>query len=70
MGLSKMTAPKNPDAQQGAIKPSSLIAGLLLLIALLVLSGWKPYDRLTWLMEVLPVMLVLPILYFTITIHI
>ncbi|MBP6300163.1 MAG: DUF2238 domain-containing protein, partial [Arenimonas sp.] len=29
------------------------------------LSGWKPYDRLTWLMEVLPVMLVLPILYFS-----
>ncbi len=65
MGLTKMTAPRNPDAQQGAIKPSSLIAGLLLLIALLVLSGWKPYDRLTWLMEVLPVMLVLPILYFS-----
>ena len=65
MGLTKMMAPRNPDAQQGAIKPSSLIAGLLLLIALLVLSGWKPYDRLTWLMEVLPVMLVLPILYFS-----
>lgn len=58
-----MTAPRNPNAQQSAIKPSSLIAGLLLLIALLVFSGWTPYDRLTWLMEVLPVMLVLPILW-------
>jgi putative membrane protein len=63
MGLTKMTVPKNPGAQHGAIKRRILIAGLLLLIALLVLSGWKPYDRLTWLMEVLPVMLVLPILY-------
>lgn len=58
-----MTAPRNPDAQQGVIKPNSLIAGLLMLIALLALSGWNPYDRLTWLMEVLPVMLVLPILW-------
>lgn len=38
------------------------IAGMAL-IALLVISGWKPYDRLTWLMEVLPVMMVLPILW-------
>ncbi len=31
--------------------------------ALLALSGLAPYDRLTWLMEVLPVMLALPILW-------
>jgi putative membrane protein len=59
----KMTATQNPDAPDKAIKLSSLITGMLLLIALLIISGWKPYDRLTWLMEVLPVMLVLPILY-------
>ena len=34
-------------------------------IALLAISGWRPYDRATWLMEVLPVMIALPILMFT-----
>lgn len=36
-------------------------AGLALL-GLLVLSGWQPYDRATWLMEVAPVLIALPIL--------
>ncbi len=35
------------------------------LLALLALSGWTPYDRATWLMEVLPVMIVLPVLWLT-----
>lgn len=35
------------------------------LLALLVLSGIHPYDRATWVMEVLPVMLALPILWLT-----
>ena len=34
-------------------------------LALLVLSGLKPYDRGTWLLEVLPVIVVLPLLCFT-----
>ena len=29
----------------------------------LVLSGWQPYDRATWLMEVLPVLIAVPILW-------
>lgn len=37
--------------------------GSLLLLAALVASGIRPYDRLTWLMEVLPVLIVLPILW-------
>jgi putative membrane protein len=37
------------------------IAALLLLAALLV-SGLHPYDRVTWLMEVMPVLIALPIL--------
>lgn len=37
------------------------VAGLALL-GLLVLSGWQPYDRATWLMEVAPVLIALPIL--------
>lgn len=42
-----------------------LVLALLLLIFFLFLSGLHPYDRGTWLMEVLPVILVLPILYFS-----
>jgi putative membrane protein len=34
------------------------------IIALLV-SGWHPYDRLTWLMEVAPVLIALPLLVST-----
>ncbi|HEY5762589.1 MAG TPA: DUF2238 domain-containing protein [Rhodocyclaceae bacterium] len=39
-----------------------LWAGALVLVAALIVSGIAPYDRLTWLMEVLPVMIVLPVL--------
>jgi putative membrane protein len=35
------------------------------LLALLALSGWRPYDRATWLMEVAPVMAALPVLWVT-----
>jgi putative membrane protein len=34
-------------------------------VALLVISGWAPFDRATWLMEVLPVMIALPLLGLT-----
>ena len=36
-----------------------LIPTGLLLVALLALSGWQPYDRATWLMEVAPVVIFL-----------
>ncbi len=42
-----------------------LIGGLLALGAALVASGWQPYDRLTWLMEVAPVLIVVPLLLAT-----
>ncbi len=32
-------------------------------LAGLVLSGWAPYDRYTWLLEVLPAIIVLPLLW-------
>lgn len=35
------------------------------LLALLALSGWQPYDRATWAMEVAPVVIALPILWWT-----
>jgi putative membrane protein len=34
-------------------------------LATLALSGWRPYDRVTWLLEVAPVLIALPILVFT-----
>jgi putative membrane protein len=34
-------------------------------VGLLAASGWRPYDRATWLLEVLPVMIVLPVLWLT-----
>lgn len=42
-----------------------LIFASLVLVALLALSGIRPYDRATWLLEVLPVMIVLPVLWAT-----
>ena len=47
-----------PDA-----KP--LVAAGILLLALLVWSGVHPYDRGTWLMEVAPILVVLPLLCVT-----
>src|SRR4030095_88949 len=34
-------------------------------VMLLVASGWSPYDRATWVMEVVPVMIALPLLWVT-----
>ncbi len=34
-------------------------------IIALVVSGWRPYDRLTWLLEVAPVLVALPLLVVT-----
>ena len=42
-----------------------LAVGAVLTLVLLVVSGWRPHDRATWLMEVLPVMIVLPVLALT-----
>ncbi len=38
-------------------------AGIAILLVLLAWSGWQPHDRGTWLMEVAPILIVLPILY-------
>lgn len=37
----------------------------LAVIAALIVSGVQPYDRTTWILEVAPVLVALPILYFT-----
>ena len=45
--------------------PRWLAAGALALVAALLASSWQPYDRATWLMEVAPVLVVLPLLAIT-----
>lgn len=42
-----------------------LIFMLVATTIVLVLSGWQPYDRATWLMEVMPVLIAIPILWAT-----
>lgn len=63
----------NPDdlhGQAGAtvaespIRPEPLVY-LFLVVAALIVSGVKPYDRLTWLLEVFPILLGAPLLAIT-----
>jgi putative membrane protein len=44
---------------------ASLIGATMVLLALLVMTGIRPFDRATWVMEVLPVMVALPVLWLT-----
>ena len=43
-------------------RPQVLLLALAILAGLLVWSGWHPYDRATWLMEVFPIFVVAPLL--------
>ena len=40
-----------------------LISASLVLMTFLLLSGWRPFDRLTWWLEVAPVLIALPVLW-------
>jgi putative membrane protein len=42
---------------------SLLGLGTAIIAIVLIISGIKPYDRMTWLMEVIPVLLVMPVLF-------
>ncbi|ERS04095.1 membrane protein [Acinetobacter sp. COS3] len=42
---------------------SLLGLGAAIIAIVLIISGIKPYDRMTWLMEVIPVLLVMPVLF-------
>lgn len=44
-----------------------LLAALTVLLGLLAWSGWHPYDRATWLMEVFPIFVIAPLLVATYT---
>ncbi len=46
-------------------QPASLLIGAGLLLVALVVSGLHPYDRATWMMEVVPVVIAVPLLGFT-----
>lgn len=46
-------------------RPQALLAASIILVALLALSGARPYDRTTWVLEVFPVVVTLPILWAT-----
>lgn len=48
-----------------ATRTRALLAATAVLLVLLVLSGWRPYDRATWAMEVAPVVIALPLLWTT-----
>lgn len=45
--------------------PKALVAASVVLIVLLALSGARPYDRTTWVLEVFPVVIALPLLWTT-----
>ena len=46
-------------------KERSIIIMAVAVVICLLLSSFHPYDRITWVMEVAPVLLGLPILLFT-----
>ena len=41
-----------------------VLLGIVWLVGLIA-SGWAPFDRQTWLMEVAPVFIAMPVLWFT-----
>ena len=51
--------------EHGRPREGVLLFAAATLVALLVWSGLHPHDRLTWLMEVMPVMLALPLMAVT-----
>jgi putative membrane protein len=44
-------------------RAKSLVLALALLLGFLALSGVRPYDRVTWTMEVFPIFIALPVLW-------
>lgn len=48
-----------------SLRTPSLLVAAAAIIGFMVASGWAPYDRITWIMEVVPVIIALPILVLT-----
>jgi len=55
----------NAVAPTGEDRNRLLLLLLVVNLAALVVSGWRPYDRVTWLLEVLPTLVALSILVLT-----
>ena len=55
----------NASSATDTARERKLLCAAALLLALLAWSGVAPYDRLTWLMEVLPVIIALPLMLWT-----
>ncbi|MBA4340723.1 MAG: hypothetical protein C0423_01075 [Methylibium sp.] len=53
----------NTAASQSSRADLPLLLASLLMLGLLAWSGWQPYDRATWAMEVAPVFIALPLLW-------
>jgi len=51
----------DPNSRQDSI----LLGALVLLMALLALSGFRAYDRVTWVLEIFPILIVVPVLLAT-----
>lgn len=49
----------------GTPSTSTLLIGTVLLTVALIVSGWHPYERGTWWMEVAPILVVVPVLWTT-----
>ncbi len=47
------------------VREQRLLCAAAALLALLAWSGYRPYDRLTWVMEVMPIVIALPIMIAT-----
>ena len=48
-----------------SVNRTSLYTAALVLLLILIYTGWFAKDRVTWLMEVVPVMIVVPLLLVT-----
>jgi putative membrane protein len=47
------------------MRRNQLIAALVALLSLLIVSGLHPYERATWWLEIMPILIAVPILIFT-----
>ncbi|MDO8177769.1 MAG: DUF2238 domain-containing protein [Undibacterium sp.] len=55
----------DPNRVTQPSRTKALLLACCALLALLAISGWQPYDRATWVLEIFPVLIALPILFAT-----
>jgi putative membrane protein len=46
-------------------REARLVIAAIVLVLLLGVSGFRPYDRLTWVLEIFPIVVALPVLFLT-----